>query len=62
MYLRIKRKKMVVFLQVGPVDSVGNVKEALHEYIQEVRGPGPADDRHEKLGGLIRRQGTQLIP
>ncbi|KAK2079399.1 hypothetical protein QBZ16_003090 [Prototheca wickerhamii] len=35
MYLRIKRKKMVVFLQVGPVDSVGNVKEALHEYIQE---------------------------
>ena len=38
MYLRVKRKRLTVFLQVEPTDTVLEVKAKLQALVEQVRG------------------------
>jgi hypothetical protein len=37
MYLRVKRKRLTVFLQVEPTDTVLEVKQKLQQLVEQVR-------------------------
>ena len=40
MYIRVKRKKMTMFLHVEPTDTILEVKQKLQELVDQVRGGG----------------------
>jgi hypothetical protein len=44
MYIRVKRKKLTVFLQVEPTDTILEVKEKLQQLIEQVSA---VHERHD---------------
>ena len=54
MYVRVKRQKLTVFLQVEPNDTLGALKARLGALVDQVRGRG-CDGSDRRSAGAARR-------